>query len=151
MRNSVDEVARRAVSGVARSGVYALDGFRSPAGWVALHTGVSRGAANRLVRGSKSMSLLRYASEAALDGVLNEVHVEQLARCHAASPDRFDDETEVAFTDLAAAGDLDSFAVEVGEWVAAGQASSQDEPQRDAERGSFKLVETFGGWWHGEL
>ena len=151
LENSVDELKRRAACGVARSGVYALDGFRSPGRWMALHTGVPHSATNRLARVSKTMSLLRYASEAALDGLLNDAHVQQLVRCHAASPDRFDDEAEVAFTELAATGDLDGFAVAVREWVAAAEATSDAEPPVEAERGSFKLVEAFEGWWHGEL
>ena len=151
LRNSVEELTRRTVSGVARSGVHTLDGFRSPGRWVALHTGLSREAASRLGRVAKTMSLLRYASEAALDGVVTEVHVPQLVRCHAASPDRFDERTEVAFTELAATGDLDGFAVAVREWVTAAEATSDAEPPVEAERGSFKLVETFEGWWHGEL
>ena len=50
LQNSFDELKRRAACGVARSGVYALDGFRSPGRWVALHTGLLYSAANRLVR-----------------------------------------------------------------------------------------------------
>ena len=97
------------------------------------------------------MSLLGYASGAALEGVVNDAHVAQLVRCHTVSPERFDEETEAAFTELAAAGDLDGFAVAVREWVAAAEATSDVEPAAGAERGSFKLVETFEGWWHGEL
>ena len=151
LQNSFDELKRRAACGVARSGVYALDGFRSPGRWVALHTGLLQSAANRLVREARTMSLLGYASGAALDGVLNDAHVAQLVRCHSASPDRFDDDTEAAFTELAATGDLDRFAVAVREWVAAAEATAEAEPPVEAERGSFKLVETFEGWWHGEL
>ena len=97
------------------------------------------------------MSLLGHASGAALGGVLNDAHVAQLVRCHSASPDRFDDHIEEAFTELAATGDLDGFAVAVHEWVAAAEATSEAEPPAEAERGSFKLVETFDGWWHGEM
>ncbi len=152
LRNSIDELSRRAVTRAARSGVWKLDGYRSPGRWIALHTGLARGTANRLVRVSRSMSALPYASAAALDGVINDVHVEQLVRCHAASPERFDADTEVAFTELAACGDLDSFAVAVRSWIESAEAVSDDEPPAlDAERGSFRLVETFDGWWHGEL
>ena len=151
LQNSFDELRRRAACGVARSGVYALDGFRSPGRWVALHTGLLHSAASRLVRESKTMTLLRYASEAALEGVLNDAHVAQLVRCHSASPDRFDEHTEAAFTELAATGDFDGLAVAVREWVAAAEATSEAEPPVEAERASFKLVVTFDGWWHGEL
>ena len=105
-QNSVEELRRRAATGVAKSGVYALDGFRSQGRWISLHSGLPHSAANRLARVSKTMSLLRYASDAGLDGVLNDTHVAQLVHCYSASPDRFDEQAEAAFTELAATGDL---------------------------------------------
>src|SRR5688572_15993631 len=39
--NSLSEVQRRATAAAVRSDTWALDGFRTPSRWVALHTGLT--------------------------------------------------------------------------------------------------------------
>jgi hypothetical protein len=152
--NSLAEVQRRLVARSHRSEVWALEGFRSPSRWIALHSGATIGTARRVHGQAMAMKELPHASAAALHGVLHEEHVREIVRCQRRSPERFDHTVDESFTAMAASGDLDGFAALVRAWHE--QADAQDSPDpadlpAEAEREALRLSEGFDGWWNGEF
>lgn len=152
--NSLAEVHRRAVAAAATSGEWALDGFRSPSRWVQHHTGLRASRAAALSTQAVEMSAMPHASAAALGGAIGEVHVEQLVHCRRRAPHRFDAETERAFTELAAAGDLAQFALAVRTWIQATEALDAPDPADlpvEEQQQELRYGQTLDGWLRGEF
>jgi hypothetical protein len=150
--NACEELHRRVAEAVRRSDAWALDGFRSPAPWIAFHSGLTRPAAGKLHRHATAMAAMPRAAAAAADGTLNSLHVEQLARCQRRAPERYSEQIDASFTALATAGNLDSFASAVRAWHE--HLDAEEGPDRETtpqQRSSFSLPETLDGWCHGTL
>jgi hypothetical protein len=150
--NAVEELHRRVVLATHRSEVWALDGFRSPARWIAFHTGLPRSSAGRIHRHALAMEAMPHASAAATAGLLNGVHVDQMSRCQRRSPEHYTDEVDEAFTTLACSAELDGFATAVRAWHERLDAEAGPTDEVAAEqRSTFSLHETLDGWSHGTL
>lgn len=152
--NSLAEVQRRLVARVSASDVWGLDGFRSPAPWIGVHSGLPRHHAARLHRRATTMRALRHASDAALHGVLHEQHVDGIVGCARRAPDRFDDATDETFTAVAAAGDAAAFAAVVRDWHAKADAVDSPDPsdlEPVAAAESMTIGQTLDGRWYGQF
>ncbi len=151
--NAMDELQRRVALAAAEADRWALDGFRSPATWIALHSGLPRPDATKRWRHAQELRAMPATRRAAAEGTLHQRHVDELVKAKRRAPDHYTTDIDEALAALASTGELDQFAEAVRAWHQHCDAlepagASIPEP---ALAGRFTLAGTLDGIHHGTL
>ncbi len=146
-RNQLDA----AISGVASvwdaQSVWALDGARSGATWLASHTEASRPAAGGELKTARALRTMPCTAEAFANGSLGAAKVRLLANAAAQAPELFAAH-EAVLVEEALALRVDQVAHALAFWAAhANPDGAADRAARRHERRAVHLSQTLDGMW----
>jgi hypothetical protein len=146
-RNRLDATVVHALGVFDARDMWAGDGARSTAGWVATHTEAAKGAASRELRLGRSLRTMPGTDAAFSDGTLGAAKAQLLAGAAKHAPDVFARD-ESGLVDKAKGLRVDQAKVMVEFWKAhANPDEARDEHERQFQARSMFLSQTLDGMW----
>ncbi|MGD9754018.1 MAG: DUF222 domain-containing protein, partial [Acidimicrobiia bacterium] len=148
--NVAEQVVRSLADRAQRLELWALEGFRAPGRWVALHTGLTTPRAAAVCRQARALRDMPTSRDAAAAGELNSTHIDALTACQREAPEHYSPEIDELLVGLAP--QLDDFLTATRAFRECARAQRGGGPDADpAPQASFLLSESLDGWHHGSL
>lgn len=124
--NTIEEVRRRVAVVATDAGVWAAEGYRTAAAWIARCSNIPKYTARQVCQQAEDLAAMPEARTAALEGRLDQTRIRRLTACRRTAPSDYTLDVDASFVELAP--DLASFMRATWRWLEAARPAPEAAP-----------------------